>query len=149
MAINSVPHAGRAACQQAGFCCQGCTFGAKWSTLYTEIPHAEATGKAEVRPESQVLRIEHDASGKVTGVVYADRTGALQRQKARVVALAGEFDRKPAPAAQFLIEPISAGPREFFRAGRPQLHAARERHRFRESSKSPCTSIAAPRSPRS
>ncbi|MGA8872793.1 MAG: GMC family oxidoreductase [Candidatus Acidiferrales bacterium] len=95
MAINSVPHAGRAGCQQAGFCVQGCTFGAKWSTLYTEIPYAEATGKCEVRSESQVLRIEHDASGKVSGVVYADRTGAMQRQKARAVALAANSIESP------------------------------------------------------
>ena len=49
MAINPVPRDGRASCQQTGFCVQGCTFGAKWSTLYTEIPKAEATGKTEVR----------------------------------------------------------------------------------------------------
>jgi choline dehydrogenase-like flavoprotein len=95
MAINSVPRDGRAACQQTGFCIQGCTFGAKWSTLYTEIPRAEATGKAEIRPESHVLRIEHDESGKVTGVVYADRTGALQRQKARAVAVAANAIESP------------------------------------------------------
>lgn len=95
MAINSVPRDGRAACQQTGFCIQGCTFGAKWSTLYTEIPRAEATGKAEIRPESQVLRIEHDASGKVTAVVYADRTGTLQRQKARLVAVAANAIESP------------------------------------------------------
>lgn len=88
MAINSVPHDGRASCQQTGFCVQGCTFQAKWSTMYVEIPRAEATGKAEVRAESQVLRIEHDASGKATGVVYADRQGVQHRQKARVVAVA-------------------------------------------------------------
>ncbi len=95
LAINSVPRDGRASCQQAGFCVQGCTFGAKWSTLYTEIPKAEATGKCEVRPESQVLRIEHDKSGKVTGVVYADSTGALQRQKARIVCVAGNSIESP------------------------------------------------------
>ena len=95
MAINSVPRDGRAACQQTGFCVQGCTFGAKWSTLYTEIPRAESTGKAEVRPECQVLRIEHDASGKVTGVVYADRNGSLQRQKARIVAVAANSIESP------------------------------------------------------
>jgi len=95
MAINSVPRDGRASCQQTGFCVQGCTFGAKWSTLYTEIPRAEATGKTEVRPESQVLHIEHDKSGKITGVVYADRTGAMQRQKARIVAVAGNAIESP------------------------------------------------------
>jgi choline dehydrogenase-like flavoprotein len=95
MAINPVPRDGRAGCQQTGFCIQGCTFGAKWSTLYIDIPQAEATGKAEVRAESQVLRIEHDASGKVTGVVYADREGKLQRQKARIVAVAGNAIETP------------------------------------------------------
>jgi choline dehydrogenase-like flavoprotein len=88
MSINSEPRDGRGACQQIGFCFQGCKSGAKWSTLYAEIPKGEATGKLEVRPESQVLRIEHDASGKVTGVVYADKDGKMQRQKARVVAVA-------------------------------------------------------------
>ncbi len=88
MAINPVPRDGRASCQQTGFCVQGCTFGAKWSTLYVDIPQAEATGKAEIRSESQALRIEHDASGKVTGVVYVDSTGKQQRQKARIVAVA-------------------------------------------------------------
>ena len=38
MAINSQPRDGRGACQQIGFCFQGCKSGAKWSTLYTEIP---------------------------------------------------------------------------------------------------------------
>jgi len=88
MAINSVPRDGRASCQQTGFCVQGCTFQAKWSTMYTEIPRAEATGRAEVRAESQVMRIEHDASGKVMGVVYADSKGAQHRQKARIVCVA-------------------------------------------------------------
>jgi choline dehydrogenase-like flavoprotein len=95
MAINPVPRDGRASCQQTGFCVQGCTFAAKWSTLYTEIPRAEATGKAEVRPESQVLRLEHDASGKVTGVVYADSDGKLQRQKARIVCIAANSIESP------------------------------------------------------
>lgn len=62
--------------------------GAKWSTLYTEIPKGEATGKLEVRPDTMVLKIEHDDSGKVTNVVYADKDGKLQSQKARVVCVA-------------------------------------------------------------
>ena len=60
MAINSQPRDGRGSCQQIGFCFQGCKSGAKWSTLYVEIPKGEATGNLEVRPNSQVLRIEHD-----------------------------------------------------------------------------------------
>ena len=95
MAINSQPRDGRGACQQIGFCFQGCKSGAKWSTLYTEIPKGEATGNLEVRPSSMAIKIEHDAGGKVTGVVYADATGAMQRQKARIVAVAGNSIETP------------------------------------------------------
>ena len=95
MAINSQPRDGRGSCQQIGFCFQGCKSGAKWSTLYTEIPKGEATGKLEVRSNSQVIHIEHDASGKASAVVYADADGNLQRQKARVVAVAGNSLESP------------------------------------------------------
>ncbi|MBX9911717.1 MAG: GMC family oxidoreductase [Beijerinckiaceae bacterium] len=95
MAINSEPRDGRGACQQIGFCFQGCKSGAKWSTLAAEIPKGEATGKLEVRPESFVQKIEHDASGKVTGVVYLDGKGVQQRQKARIVAVAGNSIESP------------------------------------------------------
>ena len=43
MAINSQPRGGRGSCQQIGFCFQGCKSGAKWPTLYTEIPKGEET----------------------------------------------------------------------------------------------------------
>jgi choline dehydrogenase-like flavoprotein len=95
MAINSAERDGRAACQQSGFCFQGCKFGAKWSTLYAEIPKGEATGNLEVRPDAHVLRIEHDGAGKVTGVVYADKDGNQHRQKARIVAVAGNSIESP------------------------------------------------------
>ncbi|MBO0906258.1 GMC family oxidoreductase [Jiella sonneratiae] len=95
MAINSVPRDDRSSCLQIGFCFQGCKSGAKWSTLVAEIPKGEATGKLEVRPECMVLRIEHDAAGKVTGVVYADKEGREQRQKARIVAVAGNSIESP------------------------------------------------------
>jgi choline dehydrogenase-like flavoprotein len=95
MAINSQPRDGRGSCQQIGFCFQGCKSGAKWSTLVAEIPKGEATGNLEVRPESFVQRIEHDASGKVTGVVYLDAKGVQQRQKARIVAVAGNSIESP------------------------------------------------------
>jgi choline dehydrogenase-like flavoprotein len=95
MAINSEPRDGRGSCLQIGFCFQGCKSGAKWSTLYTEIPKGEATGKLEVRPSSQVLQIQHDDNGKVTGVLYADKDGKQQVQKARVVAVAGNSIESP------------------------------------------------------
>ncbi|HEX2430111.1 MAG TPA: GMC family oxidoreductase [Aestuariivirgaceae bacterium] len=95
MAINSQPRDGRGACQQIGFCFQGCKTGAKWSTLYVEIPKGEKTGNLEVRPNAQVLKIEHDASGKITGVVYADKDGKQLRQKARLVCVAGNSIESP------------------------------------------------------
>ncbi len=95
MAINSQPRDNRGACQQIGFCFQGCKSGGKWSTLYTEIPKGEATGKLEVRPGSMVTHIAHDASGKVIGVVYIDADGKTQRQKARIVAVAGNSLESP------------------------------------------------------
>jgi choline dehydrogenase-like flavoprotein len=95
MAINSQPRDGRGSCQQIGFCFQGCKSGAKWSTLYTEIPKGEATGRLEVRPNSQALQIEHDAGGKVTAVIYADPAGNRYRQKARIVAVAGNSIESP------------------------------------------------------
>lgn len=95
MAINSQERDGRAACQQIGFCFQGCKSGAKWSTLYVEIPKGEATNKLEVRPESHAAKIEHDAAGKVTGVVYFDKDGKQQRQLARAVCVAGNAFETP------------------------------------------------------
>ena len=95
MAINSQPRDGRGRCLQMGFCFQGCKSGAKWSTLYTEIPKAEATGNYELRTESHVTRIEHNAVGKVTGVVYFDKDGVERRQKARIVCVAGNSIESP------------------------------------------------------
>ncbi|MDE2082805.1 MAG: GMC family oxidoreductase [Burkholderiales bacterium] len=95
MAINSQPRDGRGRCMQMGFCFQGCKSGAKWSTLYTEIPKAEKTGNLDLRPESHVVRIEHDDKGKANAVVYVDKDGATQRQKARIVCVAGNSIETP------------------------------------------------------
>ncbi|MBT9243941.1 GMC family oxidoreductase [Gemmobacter fulvus] len=95
MAINSVERDGRPACQQTGFCFQGCKWGAKWSAAYTEIPNGEATGNLEVRDRAHVLKIEHDDTGKVTGVLYADKDGNQHVQKARIVCVAGNTIESP------------------------------------------------------
>ena len=95
MAINSADYDDRMACQQTGFCFQGCKWGAKWSTAYTDIPRGEATGNLEVRDHAHVARILHDDSGKVTGVEYFDKDGNLQMQKARLVAVAGNSFESP------------------------------------------------------
>ena len=95
MAINSQPRGNRSSCLQLGFCFQGCKSGAKWSTLYTEIPAAQATGNFELRTRSHAMRIEHDAAGKVNAVVYVDANGKQQRQKARIVCVAGNAIETP------------------------------------------------------
>ncbi|MCB4458077.1 GMC family oxidoreductase [Leisingera sp. McT4-56] len=95
MAINSADYDERPACQQTGFCFQGCKWGAKWSAAYTDIPRGEATGNLEVRERCHVLRIEHNKAGKVTGVIYADADGNQQKQKARVVCVAGNSIESP------------------------------------------------------
>ena len=46
-------------------------------------------------PECTVLQIQHDDAGKVTGVLYADKDGKQQVQKARVVCVAGNSIESP------------------------------------------------------
>jgi choline dehydrogenase-like flavoprotein len=94
-AINPLPRDGRAACLQLGFCGSGCKSGAKWSTLETEVPAAEATGRLDLRVASTALRIETDARGRAASVVYADAEGTTQRQAAAVVAIAANAIETP------------------------------------------------------
>jgi choline dehydrogenase-like flavoprotein len=89
VAINPVARDGRPGCQQLGFCLSGCKIGAKWSTLYTEIPKAETTNHFELRTSAMVLKINHNERGRVTGVVYRDDEGVIREQKARAVCVAG------------------------------------------------------------
>ncbi|MDD9716669.1 GMC family oxidoreductase [Dinoroseobacter sp. PD6] len=95
MAIKSSTNADGTPCQQMGFCFQGCKVAAKWSPSYDEIPRALDTGNYELRTQAHVLKIEHDDTGKVTGVLYADADGNQHLQKARVVAVAGNSIESP------------------------------------------------------
>jgi choline dehydrogenase-like flavoprotein len=88
-AINPVARNGRPGCQQLAFCNSGCAIGAKWSTLYTEVPAAEQTGHFELRTGAMAVRINHDKNGRATGVVYKGADGVMQEQKARAVCVAG------------------------------------------------------------
>ncbi len=88
MAINSVAQGGRPACIQLGFCVSGCAINAKWTAANTPLVQALETDHFELRPKSFVLRVEHDDSGRATGVVYVDADGELQRQRARAVCMA-------------------------------------------------------------
>jgi choline dehydrogenase-like flavoprotein len=89
MAINARgPYDGRPQCMQCGFCFQGCTPRAKWSTLYEAIPKAEATGNLDLRPNSMALKINTDGKGRARSITYATPDGKLYEQKARAIALA-------------------------------------------------------------
>lgn len=95
LGINSTDRDGRPACRQIGFCTAGCPIGAKWSTLYSEIPKAEASGHFELRTRSMAVRVNHDGKGRVSGVVYVDGDGVWREQKARVVCVAGNAVETP------------------------------------------------------
>ncbi len=88
MAINSKDYDDRPSCHQLGFCTSGCAIGAKWSTLYTEIPRAEATGRFELRTEAMVTHITLGNNGRVESVSYW-QNGRTHVQKVRAVSVAG------------------------------------------------------------
>ena len=96
LAILSKPHNNRPACVHCGFCMGfGCEVNAKSSALAAMIPLAEATGRCEIRPLSTVFRIETNAAGRVTEVVYLDSAGQQQAQKARTVILSANGAETP------------------------------------------------------
>src|SRR2546422_2146115 len=96
MAILSKPAAGRGACVHCGYCLGfGCEVGAKSSTLASVIPIAERTGRCEIRPDSNVFRIETNERGRVTGVAYFDSQKRQQFQKAKVVVVSANGAETP------------------------------------------------------
>lgn len=96
MAIASQPYRGRSNCQACGFCWGfGCEYGAKGSTNFTMIPQAVATGRCEIRPHSTAVRIETDARGRASAVVYLDARGREVRQRARRIVLAANGAETP------------------------------------------------------
>ncbi|MEM9140770.1 MAG: GMC family oxidoreductase [Pseudomonadota bacterium] len=92
---NAEPYDGRPGSIQDGFNFQGDKHTSKWSTAVREIPRALATGLCDLRPESHAVKITHGADGKVDAVLYVDKDGALQRQAARVVCVAGNSIETP------------------------------------------------------
>ncbi len=88
LAILSQPHNGRPACIKCGYCMFfGCEINAKSSTLAAMIPLAEASGHCEIRAESAVFRVETDARGRASEVLYYDPEGNERSQKAKAVIL--------------------------------------------------------------
>lgn len=92
MAITSRPYQGRQPCHHCGFCWWfPCEWGAKSGSNFTMIPQALATGRCEVRTDCKVRKVETNAQGRVTGVVYytRDRREVMQRAKAVFVCANG------------------------------------------------------------
>jgi choline dehydrogenase-like flavoprotein len=88
LAILSQPHNGRPGCIKCGYCMFfGCEVNAKSSTLAAMIPLAEASGHCEIRAESAVFRVETDAQGRASEVLYYDPDGNERSQKARAIIL--------------------------------------------------------------
>jgi choline dehydrogenase-like flavoprotein len=88
IATLSAPYKDRPPCVYRGFCNYGCTTNAKSSILVTYIPRAIRAG-AEMRPNAMAARIEHNAHGRVTGVLHfrkGNRELFLQRAKNVIVA---------------------------------------------------------------
>ena len=95
-AILSQPFNGRPACINCGYCMWfGCEVNAKSSTLAAMIPLAEASGHCEIRPESAVFRIETDAKGRASEVLYYDADGNERAQKTRAVVVCGNGAETP------------------------------------------------------
>ncbi|MDE0202427.1 MAG: GMC family oxidoreductase N-terminal domain-containing protein, partial [Rhodospirillaceae bacterium] len=87
-AILAEGYDGRLACNNCGACQSGCPRGSLNDMAVTHWPKALAAG-VELRTDSRVERIETDASGRATGVVYVERnTGVRHIQTADVVILA-------------------------------------------------------------
>jgi len=95
-AILSEAYDGRPPCINCGFCSfYGCEVGAKSSSLAAMIPVAEASGNCEIRPESTVFRIVKNAEGRVSEVLYYDKDGNEQGQRARAVVLSANGAETP------------------------------------------------------
>lgn len=94
-ATNAEEYDGRPASVQDGFNFQGDKNTSKWSTRAREIPRALETGLLDLRVECQAVQITHDRRGRVDAVLYVDAQGTLQRQRARLVAVAGNSLETP------------------------------------------------------
>lgn len=80
----------RSGCLYCGFCTRfGCEVDAKSSALTTHLPAALNTGHYRVRTQATVTRVNLNADGLATGVMYVDKDGQEHEQPADVVILAG------------------------------------------------------------
>ncbi|MFQ6006606.1 MAG: GMC family oxidoreductase [Woeseia sp.] len=96
LAILSRPFNGRPSCINCGYCMGfGCEVSAKSSTLVAMIPLAEASGHCELRSRCAVFRLETDANGRISEVLYYEPDGHEQSQKARAVIVCANGAETP------------------------------------------------------
>jgi len=86
-AILSQEYEGREPCINLGPCTSGCAQGAKASTDITYWPVAQRKG-VQLRTGCRVREITVREDGMADGVLYYDKEGQLQEQKAEIVVLA-------------------------------------------------------------
>ncbi|MBF0255601.1 MAG: GMC family oxidoreductase [Gammaproteobacteria bacterium] len=88
-AILPQPYQGRHVCSYSGYCgSYGCNTGAKGSARVAFIEPALASGRCQLRPNSQVRRLISDAQGRVREAEYLDAQGQLQRVSAKLFVVA-------------------------------------------------------------
>ncbi|MGJ8693248.1 MAG: GMC family oxidoreductase [Thalassotalea sp.] len=88
-AILSTPAMGRNSCEYSGYCSSyGCSSGAKGSGRAALLNHAVASGNCIIKPESKVYKIETDAKGEISGVLYYDKNGDKQKITAKYYIVA-------------------------------------------------------------
>ena len=96
MAVLSREYNGRQPCHNCGFCLAfPCEWGAKSGANYTMVPEALKSGRCELRSQSYVRKIETDASGRVTGVIYFDKDKKEIVQRAKAVVLCANGAETP------------------------------------------------------
>lgn len=89
VAINNGAYDGRPGCSYCGFCSShGCPIDAKGDTRVTALNKAVATGRCEIRADSNAVRVELDGGGRARRVVYIDPQGVTRAVEAETIVLA-------------------------------------------------------------
>jgi len=80
---------GRPACHYCGQCGRGCMTASNYASSYVQIFPAMKTGKVKVIADAMARELITDDTGKVTAVLYIDKTtGREQQVRCRTVVLA-------------------------------------------------------------
>jgi len=88
-AVITRPLNGRPACHYCGQCGRGCMTASNYSSSQVEIFPAMKTGRVKLITNAMVREVLTDGKGKVTGVLYVDKTTREHRVlRGRVVILA-------------------------------------------------------------